>query len=151
MEESEKLLVEYKELSSGFRFISTIRLGVLTFIAGFVGWMANFLFQVYKEKYTPLRVVIPLSGLVGVFLIAYLEVRVVRLYDLLLKRGVDVEGILGITSGTYQRIYDLTAGPRLRRVTETAIALLIVLFVVMVVIEIIPILTIRGTSDVIGK
>lgn len=131
----EALLIEYGELSSGFRFVSTVRLGILGAIPGLVGWMANFIFHVYSMEYTPLRAAIPLSGLIGVTLIIPLEIRMVRMYDLLLARGVDVEKILGITDGTYQRIDDLSYGARLRQVTNIALVLLTILFGVMFLIE----------------
>ena len=132
----EALLTEYRELSSGFRLVSTIRLGILGAIPGLVGWMANFIFQVYSRDYTPLRTAIPLSGLIGVMLIVPLETRMVRMYDLLLTRGVDLEKTLGIADGTYQRIDDLAYGARLRMVTNIALVLLFALFGIMFVMEI---------------
>ncbi len=140
MEEQERLLhealqAEYKELSSGFRVASTIRLGILTFVAGLVGWMADFIFQVYSAEYTPLRAVIPLTGLIATLLIMPLEARMVRVYDLLLARGVDIEKALHIVDGTYQRLDELSRGPRLRVVTIAALILSLGLFGTMLVIE----------------
>lgn len=60
----------------------------------------------------------------------------VRMYDLLLTRGVDLEKTLGIVDGTYQRIDDLAYGARLRVVTNIALVLLFALFGIMFVIEI---------------
>ena len=131
----EDLRNEYRELSFHFRLVSAFRLGTLSFFAGFVGWMANFIWVVYRDADSVLRALIPLSAFIGSLILSYVDRRLLRLYDAILERGVELENILDVRTGVYRRLINLQQGPRLRKVANFAYMSIILIFILTALID----------------
>ena len=112
MAEMEDLRNEYREVSFNLRFLTSMRIGLLAFFVTFIGTVATFAWNAYKndvgnaEVTASLKMVIPAVGLLGVAVFYFVEKRLLRLYDGVLGRALELENIFEIKNGMYRQVLE---------------------------------------------
>ena len=98
---------EYREAAGNVRYMGGLRLAILSFFAVFVAAMLKFIWDAYRIPAIPslrVRGAIPFVGLIGTALMYLVDRRVVRLYDIVIDRAIELEEVLDIPDGAYSRL-----------------------------------------------
>lgn len=120
----ENFRYEYREVSSYIRLIASFRIGLLSVSPVLLGALIRFMWEVaQRESGLLLRVSLPPAGVIAVIALFLLERRLTELYDLLTARGADLETILDIHDGVYQRIIRLVSSLLLRFISQVLLTL----------------------------
>jgi len=129
---------EYEDLGYHLRLIATFRVGVLSIFPAFVGALVRFMWEVsQRETGLLLRVLLPLAGFFATLIVGLIERRMVPFYDLLIRRGVDIEEIVDIHDGIYHRMMRLRTTPTLRKTSMSVLLIIALLFFIVFVVQLI--------------
>lgn len=136
MAKIEDLRNEYQQLGYHLRLIATFRIGILSVFPALVGALVRFMWEVsQKETGLLLRILLPFGGFIATVIVALVERRIIPLYDLLIRRGADLEEIVDIHDGIYHRIIRLLGAPTLRDVATAFFVAVGILFLVVFMVQ----------------
>mgnify|MGYP001620191928 FL=1 len=131
MAQPDDLRNEYRELSYNMRLMITLRVGAVSVLPVFLGGLVSFMWTVgQQEGGLIFRVVLPFSGFIGTLAVGVIERRLTGVYDLFLARGIDLEAMLDINDGMYNRLSRFVPLVALRKISITLIVIIAFLFFV---------------------
>lgn len=131
-------LKEYEDLGYHLRLIATFRVGILSIFPAFVGALVRFMWEVsQRETGLLLRVLLPLAGFFATLIVGLIERRLVPSYDLLVRRGANLEEIADIYDGIYHRMMRLRTAPALRKTSMVVLLIIAPLFFIVFVVQLI--------------
>jgi len=137
-------LKEYEDLGYHLRLIATFRIGVLSVFPALVGALVRFMWEISQREYgVLLRILLPFGGFIATIIVVLVDRRLVPFYDVLIKRGQELEEVFDIHHGIYHRIVTLPATFALRMVSLATLIAIGALFFAIFIVQLVAL--IEGT------